>query len=208
TNAVLVIGLDTVEQGHDHNTLVAWTREGTVGWYHKRGLVPFSEYIPAGWNRIAVRGQSQYSPGKGSQLIRAHDLVLGGFICQEVLLPALTRESVRDGATILITGGNDGVFAHPAVAQAHADAAQLRAVETGRYVVRAMKTGISAVIDPQGRELVRSRSSEPAILAALITPRSEQTPYVRFGEWVVWLFALLACGTFLFSPPPLIFVFE
>jgi apolipoprotein N-acyltransferase len=198
TDAVLVIGLDTVEEGQDHNTLVAWTREGTAGWYHKRGLVPFSEYIPSGWGRIAIRGQSQYAPGQGTQLIRAQAMVLGGFICQEVLLPPLIRQSVREGATILITGGNDGVFAHPAVAQAHADAAQLRAVETGRYVVRAMKTGISAVIDPTGRELIRSHSSEPAILTGAIHPRTEQTPYVRLGDWVVWMSALLFLACILY----------
>lgn len=197
TDAGLVIGLDTVEEGRDHNTLVAWTRDGTAGRYHKRGLVPFSEYIPAGWQRIAIRGKSQYSPGQGSQLVRVHDLVLGGFICQEVLRPELIRRSVRDGATVLVTGGNDGVFADPAIAKIHADAAQLRAVETGRYLVRAMKTGISAVIDPQGRELVRSRSSEPVVLFGRITPREGQTPYVRFGDWMIWLSALLVIVLYL-----------
>ena len=197
TDAVLVIGLDTVEQGRDHNTLVAWTREGTAGWYHKRGLVPFSEYIPAGWQRIAIRGKSQYSPGQGAQLIRVHDLVLGGFICQEVLRPELIRESARDGATILVTGGNDGVFADPAVARIHEDAAQLRAVETGRYLVRAMKTGVSAIIDPTGREVVRSKMGEAVLLTSRVSLETTQTPYVRFGDWVVWL-SLAIMGTFLF----------
>ncbi|MDP3703968.1 MAG: apolipoprotein N-acyltransferase [Candidatus Omnitrophota bacterium] len=197
TDAVLVIGLDTVEEGRDHNTLVAWTRDGTAGRYHKRGLVPFSEYIPAGWQRIAIRGKSQYSPGQGSQLVRvSDDLVLGGFICQEVLRPELIRQSARDGATVLVTGGNDGVFADPAIAAIHADAAQLRAVETGRYVVRAMKTGISAVIDPTGREIARSRSSEPTTLTSRISPLTGQTPYVRFGDWFVWfsLVPILGCA--------------
>jgi len=203
TAAVVVIGLDTVEAGHDHNTLVAWTREGSIGWYHKQGLVPFSEYVPSGWNLMAIRGRSQYSPGHGSQLIRLNEgLVLGGFICQEVLLPGFVRRSVRDGATVLVSGGNDGVFANPAVARVHADAAQLRAVETGRFLVRAMKTGISAVIDPRGRELVRSQSAEPALLLSAITPLDNLTPYVRFGDWVLWLAALLAGGALLFSPLP------
>ena len=187
----LVIGSDTVERGEDHNTLVAWNTEGPIGWYHKRRLVPFSEYRPWGWGAWAIRGRSQYAPGRNSQLIHAPGMVLGGFICQEVLIPWVTRESARDGATVLVTGGNDGVFGDPAVAQIHADVAQLRAVETGRYVVRAMKTGISAIIDPHGRELVRTNSSEPALLVHPISPMTGQTPYVRFGDWVVWLAVVL-----------------
>ncbi len=194
SGAVVVVGMDTVEHGQDHNTLVAWTREGVAGWYHKRGLVPFSETMPPGWGALAVRGVSQYAPGQGSQLIRTRGLVLGGFICQEVLLPDLVRRSVRDGATVLVTGGNDGVFEHPAVARVHADAAQLRAVETRRAVVRAMKTGISAVIDPWGREQVRSRSAEPAVLVGTVQPRQDRSPYVRFGNWVVGVSALLVAA--------------
>ena len=189
TPAVLVLGLDTIEGGLDHNTLVAWTAEGAAGWYHKRRLVPFSEYQPSGWGSWVIHGQSEYSPGHGSQLIRAQGMLLGGFICQEVLFPALIRQSVLDGATVLISGGNDGVFGDPAVAQVHADAAQLRAVETGRYLVRAMKSGISAVVDPRGRELIRSRSSEPALLVQSVSPAYTMTPYMRLGNWVVWVAA-------------------
>ena len=200
TSSVLVLGIDTVEGGLDHNTLVAWTAGGPLGWYHKRRLVPFSEYQPWGWGSWAIRGRSQYFPGRESQLIRAPGMVLGGFICQEVLFPWVTRTSVRDGATLLVTGGNDGVFQDPAVARVHADAAQLRAVETGRYIVRAMKTGISAILDPHGRELVRSRSSEPALLTQQISALKEFTPYVRFGDWVVWASLLVVAASFLLPP--------
>jgi len=186
SRTILIAGLDTVEGGADHNTLIAWTAEGIAGWYHKRQLVPFAESLPFPWSRGMLRGRAIYAPGAGSQLLHLEDLVLGGFICQEVLFPWVTRESVRDGATILISGGNDGVFENPAVARVHAAVAQLRAVETGRYLVRAMKTGISAIIDPHGREVVRSHSSEPAMLQAQIIPQQTRTLYVQWGDWVVW----------------------
>ena len=184
--AVLVVGLGTVEQSRDYNSLVAWTRDGAAGWYHKRRLVPFAEYRPRGWGLWMIRGSSPYWPGQGPQLIRVQDLVLGGLICQEVLCPWITRESVRDGATVLVSGANDGVVADPAVARIHADAAQLRAVETGRFMVRAAKTGLSAIIDPQGREMVRSRMNTSELLMGQVVPQSSTTPYVRFGDWVVW----------------------
>ena len=105
---------------------------------------------------------------------------------------------MRDGATVLVSGGNDGVFGNPAVVRIHAAVAQLRAVETGRYLVRAMKTGISAIIDPYGREVVRSHSSEPAMLHAQIIPQQTRTLYVQWGDWVVWwAWALMLVGVIL-----------
>ncbi len=190
--ATIIVGLDTVEHGEDHNTLVAWNKNKTLGWYHKRRLVPFAEYQPWVWAPWAIHGKSEYSPGNGSQLIKlSQEVVLGGFICQEVLFPWVVRNSVRDGATVLVSGGNDGVFGDPAVALVHADAAQIRAVETGRFIVRAMKTGISQVLDPFGQELVRSRSAEPVLLMETIVPQSGLTPYIRYGNWVVYLSFLL-----------------
>lgn len=199
TPTTFIVGLDTIERGADYNTLVAWTAEGVAGWYHKRRRVPFSEYQPPGWGSGAIRGRSEYAPGRGTQLIHAAGARLGGFICQEVLVPWVTRQSARDGATLLVTGGNDGVFGDPAVAQVHADVAQLRAVETGRYVIRAMKSGISAVIDPFGRELVRTRSAEPALLYETVRPVAGQTPYVRFGDWVVGLAAAVLAAALLYK---------
>jgi apolipoprotein N-acyltransferase len=73
----------------------------------------------------------------------------------------------------------------------HADAAQLRAVETRRWIIRAMKTGISGIIDPYGREVQRSRSAEPVILLQAVHARSGRTPYVRWGAWPEWCALLL-----------------
>lgn len=183
---VAVVGLDTVQNGQDYNTLVAWSESGALGWYHKQRLVPFAEYRPNGWGVEVLRGREAYRPGLGSQLIKTPHAIIGGFICQEVLIPAVTRSSARDGATLLVSGGNDGVFGDPAVAEIHADAARIRAVETGRDLVRAMKSGVSAIIDAHGAEVARSGSAEPELLFGSVHPRTGLTPYVRFGNWVVW----------------------
>jgi len=193
--STVVLGTNTVEHGQDYNSLIAWNGRGLVGWYHKRRLVPFAEYQP--WKVPGLlRGASQYAQGQGSQLIRSGELVLGGLICQEVLFPSLARASVRDGATVLISAGNDGVFMNPAVAQVEADAARLLAVETGRYIIRAMKIGVSAIIDPTGRELAHSRFDEIALRVAEVAPQRALTAYVRFGDWIVWcaLIVVLGCG--------------
>lgn len=202
TDTILLISLDTIEREADHSTVVAWTQRGIAGTYHKRHLVPFSEYSPWGLRRWLLHGRSQYSPGIGSQIIHVHDLTFGGFICQEVMLPQLTRHSVLDGASLLVTGGNDGVFVDPAVARVNAQMAQLRAVETGRYMLRAMKTGISAIIDPHGAEVARSRFDEPVTLFATISPQRTLTPYVKYGDWILWLAALIVAFLVAFPHTP------
>jgi len=180
----LILGTDTVEKGQVYNSMVAFTSRGISGWYHKRRLVPFAERTPRLWPG-SPRGGLQYSSGNDPRPISVSGLDLGVLICQEVLFPSLVRESVRAGATILVSGGNDGVFANHAVAEVNARAAQLRAVESGRYLVRAMKTGITAVIDPAGVEVARSESDGPTVILAKVEPLEDSTPYTRFGDWVV-----------------------
>jgi apolipoprotein N-acyltransferase len=192
-HAIVVVGTVTSLESRPYNSLLFFTRDGLQGVYHKQHLVPFAEEVPGWAAAFGVGGKSSFAAGAGSAVIDVRGLSLGGFICQEVLVPESLRQSVRDGAEILVTGGNDGVFADPAVKEIHADHAQLRAVETGRYIVRAMKTGISAIIDPTGRERQRS-GTEPVFLFAGVEPRTELTPYVRFGDWFVWLAGLTVIG--------------
>jgi apolipoprotein N-acyltransferase len=192
-STTVAVGTVTSLDSQPYNSMLFFTREGLQGLYHKQELVPFAERVPTWASILGVGGETHFSPGEDSAVVVVRDAAIGAFICQEVLLPHTLRRSVRDGAEILVTGGNDGVFADPAVKQIHADHAQLRAVETGRYIVRAMKTGISAIIDPTGRELQRS-GTDPVFLFAGVEPRSDVTPYVRFGDWVVWLSGLIVTG--------------
>ncbi len=188
---LVVMGVDTVDAGRVYNSLLFWSHSGAIGCYHKRRLVPFAEYQPRVMDWLGVEGRTQFSHGKGTHVFQSDHLALGGFICQEVLFSSIFIASVRDGANVLVSGGNDGVFSSPAVAEVHADLARMRAVETGRYVVRAMKTGISAIVDPTGRELARSPSSAPSVIRGRIQPLDSWTPYVRFGDWPLYVATLV-----------------
>ena len=179
----IIIGLDTVFEGKLHNSLVFWQDGKIQNTYHKQHLVPFSEYQPKILGLLGIRGRMQYNPGDRSRLASLDGIKIGGFICQEVQIPGALRRSVRDGAELLVSGGNDGVFGNPAVAKIHANMARLRAIESGRFIVRAMKTGVSAIISPTGRELSRSPSSNSSVVVHHVQPLREQTIYVRFGNW-------------------------
>lgn len=196
-DAVVAAGLDSLAHGRVHNAITWWSGEGLLGAYFKRVLVPFAEARPQGlgWlapaNRIHGKGFA-YEPGAGAQLVRARGMLIGGFICQEVMFPHLIRESVAAGAEFLVTAGNDGVFASPWVAEQMAVMAQFRAAESGRYLIRSMKNGVSAIIGPTGQEIARAQVGARQILRGMIEPRTTRTPYIRWGGWCVWICGLLA----------------
>ena len=194
TPAVVVLGIDTLSTGLIYNAMVFWSADGLMGTYFKRALVPFAEFRPRGLSWLAPQNQLHgsgfvYTPGRGAQLVTVHGVRVGSFICQEVMFPDVARHSVKDGAQILVTTGNDGVFEDARVARTLADMAILRAVEHERFLVRGMKTGISAIIDPQGRVLAEATANTSAILWHRIAPLETRSPYSQWGDWLVW-----ACG--------------
>lgn len=134
-------------------------------------------------------GKSKFSfvPGRNTQIITLGKWKFGFIICQEVLFPELLRESVQDGANILISSGNDGVFSNPVVARINVNASRLRAIETGRFMVRAMKSGISAIINPSGRFVTHSEIGDNKILVNLVGTIEETTLYTRWGNWLIGL---------------------
>jgi len=179
----LVLGMSVIENGKLHNSLVYWTTFGLEHVYHKRGLVPLAERKPSFLTLLGLAGESQYSPGDNSRPATIGNAYIGSFICQEVLIPRFTRLPVESGAQILVSGGNDGVFGDKAIREVHAQLAKLRATETGRYIVRAMKTGISAIIDPTGATIEATENDEPTLLQAVIYPMTHRSIYLRFGDW-------------------------
>ena len=194
-DVVVVFGIDAVSGGRTYNTTTIWSKDGLLGVYRKQRLVPFSEYRPALLGRFAPQNlihgpQFTYAPGRGTQLIRARGMTIGPFICQEVMFPELVRRSVKDGAQLLVTTGNDGVFRSPIFIREQANLAVLRAVENGRSLVRCMKTGISAIIDPAGRIIASAPLNQPAIVVGEVRPAAHLTLYTRFGDWIAGFSAL------------------
>ena len=193
---MLAFGMDTIKDNELHNSLLFVNSSGVAGWYHKMRLVPFGEYQPSYVPLLPFRRAPQYTPGLSSSLVRQGDALIGAFICSEVHNPSLTRSAVLAGANLILSGANDGVFRSRAVAEVHANMAKIRAIETGRTIVRAVSGGVSAIIDPTGHESVSIETDSPALLDACVTFREQQTFYMRHGDWVLWaaLFPIAAFG--------------
>ena len=184
SQAMLAFGMDTIEGDELHNSLLFLNSSGMIGWYHKIRLVPFGEYQPSYVPVLPFRRAPQYLPGLSSQVVRQGDLQIGSFICSEVHHPSLTRNAVLAGGNLILSGANDGVFRSRAVAEMHANMAKIRAIETGRTIVRAVSGGVSAILNPAGQGSVSLETSSPALLDACVKFREYQTFYMRHGDWV------------------------
>ena len=187
---LLALGVEGVEAGESYNTTLLWGQEGLLGWQHKVFLVPFSEYLPRGWGFLRSQALTYYRAGSEYRTIATDPLRIGSFICQEVQHASTMRALVRDGANLLISGGNDGVFADRRVALIHHSMAQVRAAEAGRYLVRAMKSGVTSIIGPDGEVLGRSPGEGSTLVGDDVELLTGLTLWARLGPWPAWLGAL------------------
>jgi apolipoprotein N-acyltransferase len=85
-------------------------------------------------------------------------------------------------AQYLINASNDAWFGRSAAPHQHLQIARMRALEAGRYLLRATNTGISAIIGPKGQVLARSPLLALDVLHGEIRPMRGSTPYARFGD--------------------------
>jgi hypothetical protein len=99
----------------------------------------------------------------------------------------VSRTLVRNGAELIAIITNDAWFDGTAGPAQHAAHAVLRAVETGRWVVRAANTGVSMVVDPSGRVRAAAPAATTALLTAEVSLQRAPTPYVRWGDRLVWM---------------------
>lgn len=161
--------------------------------YHKMRLVPFGEYLPlpAALSSFLpiqrlVQGVSDFTPGATASTGQVQGVSLGAFICYEAIFPSLVRRFPLAGAEVLFNLTNDGWYGTSAAPYQHYAMARFRAVENHRFLVRAANTGISAIVDPFGRELVRSALMERRALVGEVRGIPELTFYARYGDVFAW----------------------
>jgi apolipoprotein N-acyltransferase len=164
--------------------------------YAKRHLVPFGEYVPPGfaWFFDLVRiPMSDFTAGPAVQpalqIGAAHVAVN---ICYEDLFGAEIRQALPE-ATLLINLSNTAWFGDSLAQPQHLQIARLRALETGRMMLRATNTGMTAAIAPDGRVL----GALPPFTAGALRIEAQGftgiTPYLRWGDALALVLAIGAC---------------
>jgi apolipoprotein N-acyltransferase len=170
--------------------------------YNKQQLVPFGEFIPfrailaplvgrafdfpdndveSGTNRGVMRFDSP----------RVGEVAIGPFICYEAMYPNYARRMTADGATLLATQSNDSWFQSRAAMEQHLASVVLRAIENRRQIVRSTTTGITCLLDAEGRVTQRAPLNREAYLKATMQRLEGKTLYTRLGDWFVLFCAVL-----------------
>jgi apolipoprotein N-acyltransferase len=166
------------------------------GLYHKRRLVPFGEYVPLEpWLRGLIAffdlPMSSFSSGPAEQApLTVRGLRVAPSICYEIVYPDLVGAGAAQ-AELLLTVSNDTWFGASIGPLQHLQMARMRALETGRPLIRATNNGISALIDDRGRLLVRGGQFTQEVIRGDVQPTTGLTPFARWGSWCALLLAVL-----------------
>lgn len=197
SHTAFIIGTDEFEYGPGgkgeriFNTAVVVGRDGkSHGTYRKMRLVPFGEFVP--FKRLLffvgplVQSVSDFTAGTDPTVLDADGVKVGVAICYESIYTWIDREFVLRGADLLSTITNDAWFGRSSAPYQHFDQGAIRAVEEGRYVVRAANTGISGAVDPYGRVLAQTPLFEPREVTVDVRLLEGRTIYSLIGDVVAW----------------------
>ncbi|MFE6486389.1 apolipoprotein N-acyltransferase [Streptomyces sp. NPDC057757] len=160
--------------------------------YDKMRLVPFGEYIPArgvlGWATSVGKAAGEDRRQGTEQVVMnvGHGLRIGPMVCFESAFPDMSRHLAQDGAEVLLAQSSTSSFQRSWAPEQHASLAALRAAETGRSMVHATLTGVSAVYGPGGERVGSWLGTDASTTMVYDVPLAGGvTPYVRFGDWPV-----------------------
>ncbi len=163
--------------------------------YRKVHLVPFGDYFPMRWalgwfmNMLDIP-MSDFSRGDANQrpIAVAGQKVAVNICYEDVFGEEIIRQLPE--ATILANFTNDAWWGRSLASRQHLQISQMRALETGRTMLRATNTGVTAVIDHRGRVRDIAPEFETTVIDALVWGRSGTTPYMHWGNYAFLLTAL------------------
>lgn len=201
SNTPMVVGTatyDFLRNGVERYNSAILFRPGSPEFesYHKQALVPFGEYVPLIRAIPFLLALTPYrdgyipslSPGDGPRVFDIHGTKYAPVICFEDTLPSLVRgfftTSVETPPDVLVNLTNDGWFRGTSEHQVHLAISTFRAVECRVPIVRAVNTGISAVIDGNGRILASLPAASSSVLTYQVPLDPRTSLYIRGGDWL------------------------
>lgn len=166
------------------------------GDYLKQKLVPFGEYVPL---QEVLRGliaffnlpMSDFARGSAEQpLLQAKGYKIATFICYEVVYPEFAA-GLAAQSELLLTVSNDAWFGSSIGPLQHLQMAQMRALEAGRWMIRATNNGMTVLIDPFGRITEQLPQFEQGVLYGEVVPMQQLTPYLYWRGWPLLILCVL-----------------
>ena len=195
----VLAGIVESESKHYYNSMASFGG-ARAQVYRKDHLVPFGEFIPLkaalGWiyNDLLHIPLTDLSSGGTTQrpLDLAGQKVAVNICYEDVFGEEIIRQLPE--ATLLINASNDAWYGDSLAAHQHLQMSQVRALETGRMMLRATNTGATAFISPHGEVIAEAPLFTTTALTGEAQGYSGTTPYVRFGNWPVISLIFLALG--------------
>lgn len=185
--ADLIVSLPTYNDltKEKYNAVLTLGKDSAL--YQKIHLLPFGEYLPwqplSGFilNKLGMK-LGNFTPGKKNQVL----LKAGGYsfktsICYEDVFGALGIIGLPEAA-YLVNVTNDGWFGHSIEPYQHLQMARMRALETGRFMLRTTNTGVTAVIGSEGKIIKQAPLFKTSVLNETIIPMGGMTPYAKLGD--------------------------
>lgn len=187
----LVISLPTEGEGDDYYNS-AMTLGHQRAFYHKSHLLPFGEYLPlqplSGWvlEKINIPLGTFNAGGEHQSLLMAGGQPFVTTICYEDAFGELVSRQIAKAAYI-VNLTNDAWFGDSSQPHQHMQMAQMRALESGRYLLRATNTGLTGIVGPDGKIIHQAPQFARTVLTGEIVPMTGLTPYARLGDSGVFL---------------------
>ncbi|MEM1160495.1 MAG: apolipoprotein N-acyltransferase [Pseudomonadota bacterium] len=187
-----------------NNSMVTILPDGRLGpRYDKYHLVPFGEYMPMkpvmdalGLSQFGVQGDME--AGSGPETLTIGDLPpVRPLVCYEAIFPGEIATDLRPAWMVQPT--NDAWFGSGAGPLQHYAQARIRTIEQGVPIVRAANTGISAVVDAYGREVVSAPLNNFSYIDAELPVVRAETIYSRFGDWTALFLIALSWLTYVLA---------
>ena len=196
TGTDLILGVPLLDDDGIRYYTTMMSLGSSHGFYRKRHLVPFGEFLPLegllrGMIRFFDLPMSSFSPGPKEQpLLQVAGHKVAATVCYE---DAFGEEMIDflPEASMLVNGSNNAWYGDSLAPHQHLQISRMRALETGRPMLRATTNGISALIDEKGKIQLRSGQFRTEMLSDRVQPMQGATPYVRWGNWPVVVLLLL-----------------
>jgi apolipoprotein N-acyltransferase len=184
-----------------YNSATFFLPDGSyAGHYDKMHLVPFGEYTP--YKPIFffvghLLDDLNFIPGTRHRTLDSDGHHYGVFICYESIFGDDMRHFALDGAEVLVNISDDGWYGDTSAPWEHLDMVRMRAIENGRWILRATNTGITAAVDPYGRITAEMPRHIRSSMEVRFGYRDQLTFYTRHGDWFPWLCAVVTIALLL-----------
>ena len=197
-NQKIIIGSTRIEENKFYNSFLFFEKD-KIQIFDKQILVPFGEFLP--FRKYLkflenISGNVDYTAGTKDRIIKSSDQVnILPVICYEIIFNKILRKINEKEINIIINITNDSWFGNSMGPHQHLQIARMRALETGRFVIRATNNGISAIINPKGIVTTTAPQFKEAVLIGKVYSMQGSTPASSVGLPITiggcWIFLLL-----------------